>query len=118
MLLIVVIGGMGTMYGPAIGAVLLVLAQNYLQDLLRLVAGEGGALAGVPVLGALVSPRSVAAVAGRAVRAVGLLLSVRDRGSPEAGSGRAAFRRGRLKGCIDVLCLQLPVLRRTRVALR
>jgi branched-chain amino acid transport system permease protein len=33
-LLMVVIGGMGTIYGPAIGAVLLVLAQNYLQALL------------------------------------------------------------------------------------
>ena len=32
-LLMVVIGGMGTMYGAAIGAVLLVLAQNYLQSL-------------------------------------------------------------------------------------
>jgi len=32
-LLMVVIGGMGTIYGPAIGAVLLVLAQNYLQSL-------------------------------------------------------------------------------------
>ena len=35
-LLIVVIGGMGTMYGAVIGAVLFVLAQNYLQDLLKL----------------------------------------------------------------------------------
>ena len=33
-LLMVVIGGMGTMYGAVIGAVLLVFAQNYLQDLL------------------------------------------------------------------------------------
>src|SRR5471032_1862293 len=32
-LLMVVIGGMGTVYGAAIGAVLLVLAQNYLQNL-------------------------------------------------------------------------------------
>jgi len=32
-LLMVVIGGMGTMYGAVIGAVLLVLAQNYLQAL-------------------------------------------------------------------------------------
>jgi branched-chain amino acid transport system permease protein len=32
-LLMVVIGGMGTMYGAVIGAVLLVLAQNYLQGL-------------------------------------------------------------------------------------
>ncbi|WP_088280791.1 branched-chain amino acid ABC transporter permease [Ideonella sp. A 288] len=52
-LLIVVIGGMGTMYGAVIGSVLFVLAQNYLQDLLKL---AGGALDGVPVLGQLVSP--------------------------------------------------------------
>ena len=35
-LLIVVIGGMGTMYGAAIGAALFMVAQSYLQDLLRL----------------------------------------------------------------------------------
>ncbi len=52
-LLIVVIGGMGTMYGAVVGAVLFVLAQNYLQDLLRFSAG---ALEGVPVLSQLVSP--------------------------------------------------------------
>ena len=52
-LLIVVIGGMGTMYGAVIGAVLFVLAQNYLQDLLKL---AGGALEGVPLLSQLVSP--------------------------------------------------------------
>jgi branched-chain amino acid transport system permease protein len=34
-LLIVVIGGMGTMWGAVIGSVLFVLAQNYLQDLLK-----------------------------------------------------------------------------------
>ena len=52
-LLIVVIGGMGTMYGAVIGSVLFVLAQNYLQDLLKL---GGGAFEGVPVLSQLVSP--------------------------------------------------------------
>jgi branched-chain amino acid transport system permease protein len=52
-LLIVVIGGMGTMYGAVVGSVLFVLAQNYLQDLLKL---AGGALDGVPVLSQLVSP--------------------------------------------------------------
>jgi len=52
-LLIVVIGGMGTMYGAVLGSVLFVLAQNYLQDLLALGAG---AFVGVPVLGAVVSP--------------------------------------------------------------
>jgi branched-chain amino acid transport system permease protein len=52
-LLIVVIGGMGTMYGAVLGSVIFVLAQNYLQDVLKLGAGV---LDGVPVLGALVSP--------------------------------------------------------------
>jgi branched-chain amino acid transport system permease protein len=52
-LLIVVIGGMGTMYGAVVGALLFVLAQNYLQDLLKIGAA---ALDGVPLLSALVSP--------------------------------------------------------------
>jgi branched-chain amino acid transport system permease protein len=52
-LLIVVIGGMGTIYGAAIGAVLFLLAQSYLQDLLRL-ASE--ATASLPLLSALLSP--------------------------------------------------------------
>ncbi|MCC7151769.1 MAG: branched-chain amino acid ABC transporter permease [Rubrivivax sp.] len=52
-LLIVVIGGMGTMYGAVVGAALFVLAQNYLQDLLALGAT---ALQGVPVLEQIVSP--------------------------------------------------------------
>jgi branched-chain amino acid transport system permease protein len=33
-LLMVVIGGMGTMYGAVVGATLFVLAQNYLQNLM------------------------------------------------------------------------------------
>jgi branched-chain amino acid transport system permease protein len=52
-LLIVVIGGMGTIYGAIVGSVLLVLAQNYLQDLMKLAAS---AVQGVPVLAQLVSP--------------------------------------------------------------
>ncbi len=52
-LLIVVIGGMGTLYGAVIGAVLFVGAQNYLQDLLALGAQ---AVHGVPVLQDLVAP--------------------------------------------------------------
>ncbi len=52
-LLIVVIGGMGTLYGAVLGSVLFVLAQNYLQDLLKLGAG---AVQNVPVLEALISP--------------------------------------------------------------
>ncbi|MCE8508618.1 branched-chain amino acid ABC transporter permease [Ruegeria pomeroyi] len=46
-LLMVVIGGMGTMYGAVIGATLLVLAQNYLQNLMGV---AGSLVEGVPVL--------------------------------------------------------------------
>ncbi len=52
-LLIVVIGGMGTIYGAAIGSVLFVVAQGYLQDLLKLASD---AAAGLPWLSALLSP--------------------------------------------------------------
>ncbi len=52
-LLIVVIGGMGTVYGAVIGSALLVLAQNYLQDLMKLGAS---AVEGIPVVSQLVSP--------------------------------------------------------------
>ncbi len=52
-LLIVVIGGMGTIYGAVIGSVLFVLAQNYLQDLMKLGAG---AVEGVPLLSQLIAP--------------------------------------------------------------
>jgi ABC-type branched-subunit amino acid transport system permease subunit len=82
-LLIVVIGGMGTMYGAVVGAALFVLAQNYLQDLLKLGAS---ALEGVPVLARGLA-RPLAAVAGRAVRAVGLPLPHRHRGSAAARAG-------------------------------
>lgn len=52
-LLIVVIGGMGTMYGAVVGAALFVLAQNYLQDLLKV---GGSVLSGLPLLPQFVSP--------------------------------------------------------------
>ncbi|PQA77982.1 branched-chain amino acid ABC transporter permease [Rhodoferax sp. TS-BS-61-7] len=52
-LLIVVIGGMGTLYGSIVGAVLFLVAQSYLQDLLR-VGSE--AAASLPWLSALLSP--------------------------------------------------------------
>ena len=52
-LLIVVIGGMGTVYGAVVGSALFVLAQSYLQDLMKLGAS---AVDGVPVLQQLVSP--------------------------------------------------------------
>ena len=52
-LLMVVIGGMGSIYGAAIGAALFVVAQSYLQDLLRL---GSEAASGLPWLSALLSP--------------------------------------------------------------
>jgi branched-chain amino acid transport system permease protein len=52
-LLIVVIGGMGTIYGAAIGSALFLVAQSYLQDLLKLASD---AAAGWPWLAALLSP--------------------------------------------------------------
>ena len=55
-LLIVVIGGIGTLYGAVVGSVIFVVVQNYLQDALRWLGGEGGGLAGVPVVGAFLSP--------------------------------------------------------------
>ncbi len=51
-LLIVVIGGMGTLYGAVIGSALFVVAQSYLQDLLSL---AGQAVTGVPVISSLLS---------------------------------------------------------------
>ncbi|MCZ4315763.1 branched-chain amino acid ABC transporter permease [Comamonadaceae bacterium G21597-S1] len=53
-LLIVVIGGMGTMYGAVVGATLFMIAQSYLQDLLRL---GSEATAALPWLSALLSPQ-------------------------------------------------------------
>ncbi len=52
-LLVVVIGGMGTIYGAAVGAGIFVAAQSYLQDLLKL---GSDAASGVPWLSALLSP--------------------------------------------------------------
>jgi branched-chain amino acid transport system permease protein len=52
-LLMVVIGGMGTMYGSAVGATIFVVAQNYLQDLMALASD---AAKGVPLLPNLLHP--------------------------------------------------------------
>lgn len=52
-LLIVVIGGMGTMYGAIFGATVFLLAQSYLQDLMGMAAN---ATQSVPLLSALLSP--------------------------------------------------------------
>jgi branched-chain amino acid transport system permease protein len=52
-LLMLVIGGMGTLYGAVIGATLFTIAQNYLQDLMKLASD---AAAGIPLLPNLVHP--------------------------------------------------------------
>jgi branched-chain amino acid transport system permease protein len=52
-LLMVVIGGMGTMYGSVLGATIFVLAQSYLRDLMKLASG---AVSGVPLLSGLLHP--------------------------------------------------------------
>jgi branched-chain amino acid transport system permease protein len=52
-LLMVVIGGMGTLYGSVLGATIFVLAQNYLRDLMKL-ASDG--LQGIPLLPNLLHP--------------------------------------------------------------
>ncbi|WP_372015160.1 branched-chain amino acid ABC transporter permease [Tistrella mobilis] len=51
-LLMVVIGGMGTLYGAVIGVVILSLAQFYLQDLM---GTASAALAGIPILPELIA---------------------------------------------------------------
>lgn len=52
-LLIVVIGGMGTMYGAVVGTTIFVLAQNYLKDWM---GGASDAVGFVPLLPDLLSP--------------------------------------------------------------
>jgi branched-chain amino acid transport system permease protein len=50
LLLMVVIGGMGTLYGAAIGATLFVIAQNYLQDLMKIASDATKGIALLPDL--------------------------------------------------------------------
>ncbi|MFN3855712.1 MAG: branched-chain amino acid ABC transporter permease [Phreatobacter sp.] len=52
-LLMVVIGGMGTLYGAVVGATLFIVAQNYLQ---RLMAVGASATEGLPLLPKLLHP--------------------------------------------------------------
>jgi branched-chain amino acid transport system permease protein len=54
-LLMVVIGGMGTIYGAIIGATIFILAQNYLQALMG-IASNAAADAGLPLLPGLLHP--------------------------------------------------------------
>ena len=73
-LLIVVIGGMGTMYGAIIGGTLYVLAQNYLQALMGTVSTAAGD-AGIAAAAEPVSSRPLAALARHPVHRQRLFLS-------------------------------------------
>jgi branched-chain amino acid transport system permease protein len=52
-LLMVVIGGMGTLYGAVIGAIVVVLAEYYLQNALGAISGS---ISGMPMMSALFHP--------------------------------------------------------------
>ncbi|MGY3107337.1 ABC-type branched-subunit amino acid transport system permease subunit [Bradyrhizobium sp. LM6.9] len=75
-LLMVVIGGMGTIYGAIIGATIFILAQNYLQSLMG-VASKAASEAGLPLLPVAVASRPLAAVAWAALHRQRLLFSDR-----------------------------------------
>ena len=52
-LLMVVIGGMGTLYGAVLGAAIFVLAETYLQNVMAMISQ---ATAGLPVLPVIFHP--------------------------------------------------------------
>jgi branched-chain amino acid transport system permease protein len=54
-LLMVVIGGMGTIYGAILGATIFILAENYLQNVMG-VASQTASEAGLPLLPGLLHP--------------------------------------------------------------
>ena len=54
-LVVVVLGGMGTLYGVILGSALFVVAQNYLHDLMGMMS-HVAAEAGVPLVPALLDP--------------------------------------------------------------
>ena len=87
-LLIVVIGGMGTIYGAVVGSVLLVLAQNYLQELMKVAAV---AVEDVPWLGRIVSPE-------RWLFWLGLLFVLSVYFFPSGVVGRLRTRRRQFRG--------------------
>src|SRR3978361_469901 len=55
-LLMVVIGGMGTMYGAIVGAAIFILAQNYLQALMSVASNAAAAAHGLLVVPGLLHP--------------------------------------------------------------
>lgn len=98
-LLIVVIGGMGTIYGAVIGYVIFLVAQSYLQDLLRL--GSDAAV-NLSWLAVLLSLDRWLLWLGLHVCAIGLLL-------PHGYRGAAAFpTRPFLSGARSRACNSIP----------
>jgi branched-chain amino acid transport system permease protein len=87
-LLIVVIGGMGTMYGAVVGTVLFLFAQNYLQDALK-AAGDALGAAHLPWLATFVSP-------DRWLLWLGVLFVLSVRHFPTGVVGRLRTRRADL----------------------
>ncbi len=96
-LLMVVIGGMGTLYGPALGAAVIVLAQ-YLSAAWA-ASGVGRACRGAGAAVAVPS-RSLAAVARSAVRADRVFLSGRDHWQPAAAWAVSGCGRGQDFYCV------------------
>ena len=89
-LLMVVIGGMGTMYGAVIGATFFIVAQNYLQKLMgRRRRQPRAAAAAEPA-----PPGPLAAVARRPVRPQRLLLPARHRRQAAATAKLITRRKG------------------------
>ena len=82
----VVVGGMGSLYGAILGAALFVFAESYLQDVMGALS-RAAADARLPLLPALVPPRPLAAVARPRLRARGLFRADRHR---RGASGREA----------------------------
>ena len=78
-LLMVVIGGMGTIYGAVIGAAIFILAQNYLQALMG--AASNAAARPASAAAGLVPSGPLAAVARPAVHRQRLFLSDRRGGT-------------------------------------
>ncbi len=92
-LVMVVVGGMGTLYGAIIGAALFVLAENYLQDLMGALS-QLAADARLPLLPALFHPGPLAPVARPRLRAGRLFRADRDHRGAEAGGGERGLGRG------------------------
>ena len=85
-LVMVVVGGMGSLYGAIIGAAVFVFAEAYLQDVMAGLSGLAAEARLAAPAGAL-PPRPLAAVARPGLRSGGLFRAARDRGGAPAGGG-------------------------------